>query len=188
MVSFVVNHIWSTLESCADARGIPELIPPIRRRTYIVNIPIIKYNKLHNKKQMEEKRMARHGENIRKRTVGRWEGRYKVFDENRGQYIYRSIYGSDYRETKAKLTMVRLGSVCSSSGKKTATSEDESSSPKSAGGNDGAVLFSQAAEEWLAELSGRRKISTYVKYETAYRTHLDSIIGSCRLSSGMSEI
>lgn len=131
--------------------------------------------------------MARHGENIRKRTVGRWEGRYKVFDENRGQYIYRSIYGSDYRETKAKLTMVRLGSVCSSSGKKTATSEDESSSPKSAGGNDGAVLFSQAAEEWLAELSGRRKISTYVKYETAYRTHLDSIIGSCRLSSGMSQ-
>lgn len=27
--------------------------------------------------------MARHGENIRKRKDGRWEGRYKTFDEKR---------------------------------------------------------------------------------------------------------
>ena len=44
--------------------------------------------------------MARHGENIRKRIDGRWEGRYKVFDENRGEYIYRSVYGRDYGEAK----------------------------------------------------------------------------------------
>ncbi len=44
--------------------------------------------------------MARHGENIRKRKDGRWEGRYKTFDEKRGKYIYRSVYGKDYVETK----------------------------------------------------------------------------------------
>lgn len=31
--------------------------------------------------------MARHGENIRKRKDGRWEGRYKVFDENKEIYL-----------------------------------------------------------------------------------------------------
>ncbi len=29
--------------------------------------------------------MGRHGENIRKRKDGRWEGRYKVFDQNKGK-------------------------------------------------------------------------------------------------------
>lgn len=42
--------------------------------------------------------MARHGENIRKRKDGRWEGRYKVFDENRGRGVYRSLYGKTYEE------------------------------------------------------------------------------------------
>ena len=56
--------------------------------------------------------MARHGENIRKRKDGRWEGRYKTFDEKRGKYIYRSVYGKDYVETKEKLSRARLGLVC----------------------------------------------------------------------------
>ena len=49
----------------------------------------------NTEQKMEEKKMARPGENIRKRIDGRWEGRYKVFDENRVEYIYRSVYGSD---------------------------------------------------------------------------------------------
>ena len=48
--------------------------------------------------------MARHGENIRKRIDGRWEGRYKVFDESRGKYIYRSVYGKNYEDAKEKLS------------------------------------------------------------------------------------
>ena len=34
--------------------------------------------------------MARHGENIRKRKDGRWEGRFMVYSEAREKKIYRS--------------------------------------------------------------------------------------------------
>ena len=121
--------------------------------------------------------MARHGENIRKRTDGRWEGRYKTFDKNRGKYVYRSVYGRGYEEAKEKLAMVRFGPACHDTEEEKGT---EGGSPKSAGGSGCAVSFSQAAREWLAELSGKRKYSTCIKYETVYRTHLAGIIGSCR--------
>lgn len=52
--------------------------------------------------------MARHGENIRIRKDGRWEGRYKVFDESRGKCIYHSVYGRDYGEVKEKLLKARI--------------------------------------------------------------------------------
>lgn len=128
--------------------------------------------------------MARHGENIRKRTDGRWEGRYKVFDESRGKYIYRSVYGRGYLETKEKLSIARLGSACHGMTKKI-TAEAENGNQKSADWNNINVLFSQTAEEWLAELSSSRKYSTYIKYNTIYQTHLACIIGSCQLSADM---
>lgn len=130
--------------------------------------------------------MARHGENIRKRMDGRWEGRYKVFDENKGEYVYRSVYGRDYGETKQKLSLARLGSACHGMEKKT-VAEVESGSLKSVDENEGTVLFSRVSGEWLAELFGKRKYSTYIKYDTVYRTHLASIIGSCQLSGGMAQ-
>lgn len=131
--------------------------------------------------------MARHGENIRKRADGRWEGRYKVFDKNRGKYIYRSVYGRDYGETKEKLFKAKSDAVCCSMEKKPEAAEAKGGSQKSAEGNGGVVLFSQAAGEWLTELSGRQKISTYIKYDTVYRTHLADIIGSCPFSTDMTQ-
>lgn len=125
--------------------------------------------------------MARHGENIRKRIDGRWEGRYKVFDENRGKCIYRSIYGRNYEETKEKLIMAKLSLSCHDMEQKSEMAETVSS-PKRVGGNNGAVLFSQAAAEWLTDVYGKRKISTYIKYDTIYRTHLAGVIGSYRIS------
>lgn len=130
--------------------------------------------------------MARHGENIRKRIDGRWEGRYKVFDESRGKFIYRSVYGKDYGETKEKLSKAKLGFVCQGMEKETAV-EAESSSRKSTGGNGGEILFSQAGSEWLPEVNCKRKYSTYIKYDTIYRTHLVGLIGSCRLSPGVTQ-
>ena len=47
--------------------------------------------------------MSRHGENIRKRKDGRWEGRYAVYSEEKKKKIYRSIYGKSYEEVKEKL-------------------------------------------------------------------------------------
>lgn len=46
--------------------------------------------------------MARHGENIRKRSDGRWEARYQVLDPDKGRSYYRSVYGSTYDEVKKK--------------------------------------------------------------------------------------
>lgn len=130
--------------------------------------------------------MARHGENIRKRIDGRWEGRYKVFDENRGEYIYRSVYGRNYEEAKEKLSNARFSLACQGMEKKTAM-EAESGSEKSTDGNGDKVLFSQVGGEWLLEVNRRRKYSTYIKYDAIYRTHLADVIGLYRLSSGVTQ-
>lgn len=131
--------------------------------------------------------MARHGENIRKRTDGRWEGRYKVFDANKGKYIYRSIYGGSYRETKEKLSAARLCAAGCNTEKKAPVSKEESGKWESMNSGGSTTLFSQAAGEWLTELSGSRKYSTYIKYDTVYRAHLAGIVGACRLSSDMAQ-
>ena len=47
--------------------------------------------------------MARHGEKIRKRKDGRWEGRYKIGNDENGRTMYASVYGKSYAETKEKL-------------------------------------------------------------------------------------
>lgn len=127
--------------------------------------------------------MARHGENLRKRKDGRWEGRYKTFDEKKGRYVYRSVYGRDYGEAKEKLSRAKLGLFCHAGENK----EIEINGQKSAAGNCGSISFSQAAGEWLSEICDKRKYSTYIKYDTIYRTHLASIIGSCRLSPDTSQ-
>ncbi len=117
--------------------------------------------------------MARHGENIRKRTDGRWEGRYKSFDDERHKTVYRSVYGKSYEEVKEKQAQLRLGiSIVPADGK--------------AGTN---LIFAQIAEQWLTEISDKRKYSTRVKYETVYRTHLAEAVGNCQISAdGISEI
>lgn len=119
--------------------------------------------------------MGRHGENIRKRKDGRWEGRYKVFDENKGKNIYRSVYSSTYGDVKEKISRARLGYDCRTEEKKEedmAKAEAETS-----------VLFSRAAGEWLEEIADKRKYSTYIKYGTVYKNHLAGSIGLCRISS-----
>ncbi len=128
----------------------------------------------------KEKNMARHGENIRKRADGRWEGRYKTWDEHRGREFYRSVYGRTYEEVKEKMSRARFEHTQTAVGENQA--QGGTGCGRSSGGLDMAVLYSQVAGEWLIDIAGRRKYSTYIKYETVYKTHLDGIIGSCRLS------
>ncbi len=125
--------------------------------------------------------MARHGENIRKRKDGRWEGRYKVFDERKGRAVYRSLYGRAYEEVKEKLFLARssLAGLDPSGGNTGEISADIENMPYTGE----AVLFSRAAEQWLAEIKKKRKYSTYVKYKTVYRTHLERQAGPCVLST-----
>lgn len=112
--------------------------------------------------------MARHGENIRKRKDGRWEARYQVFDIEKGRKIYRSVYGSSYAAAKEKRADMTCKSGHSDHGRPCTT-----------------VLFSQAAEEWLAQMAEKRKYSTYIKYRNIYKVHLKERFGSCLLSDTM---
>lgn len=123
--------------------------------------------------------MARHGENIRKRTDGRWEARYQVPDAEKGRKVYRSVYGSTYEEAKRKRT-----DAARASGKKTDCAAQPQAQDEDAPCPQ--ILFSQAAAEWLEEVSGKRKHSTYVKYGNVYRIHMDEDLGLFPIS-GMSD-
>lgn len=125
--------------------------------------------------------MARHGENIRKRKDGRWEGRYKAFDKKMEKYLYRSVYGRDYGEVKQKLSAAKLNIVCRGTGEKAAPRKE--AEMERGIGDGGVVMFSQAAGEWFAEYSCKWKYSTYIKYDTVYRTHLAGIVGSYGVSA-----
>lgn len=128
----------------------------------------------HRVRRRREKNMARHGENIRKRKDGRWEGRYKTLNKEKGRTVYRSVYGSSYGEVREKLFSVKNNIQ--------ETTEENGKAPCQ-------LLFSQAAKEWLEEISDNRKYSTYVKYETIYRLHLAKTAGTCSISlAGVQEM
>ena len=112
--------------------------------------------------------MGRYGENIRKRKDGRWEGRYKTFDEHKGKWVYRSVYGHAYKEVKEKLTKAKIGIPYQALKKQV---QNMDNSQKNDGKTSITVLFSQAAMEWLGEIADKRKYSTYVKYNTVYQNH-----------------
>lgn len=112
--------------------------------------------------------MGRHGENIRHRkSDGRWEGRYKVYQEEKNGYGYRSVYGHTYAEVREKLSIKQLAA--------------KKILPGGSLEMDSAALFSQAATEWLELIREKCKYSTYVKYDTVYRTHLAELLGDCPL-------
>lgn len=128
--------------------------------------------------------MARHGENIRKRKDGRWEGRYRTFHEEKGRIVYRSVYGKSYEEAKEKLFIAKLDFTYKEMGKQQTQKEAKRAASgvhMNRGKRSEVVLFSQVAEEWLDEMDGNRKYSTYVKYSSIYRIHLAEAVGTCRL-------
>ena len=129
------------------------------------------YGQIKGQKSQEEKGrtvMARHGENIRKRKDGRWEGRYPVYDETRGKQVYHSIYGRTYSEVREKLTTKKnlLKNPAS-----TITTEDRP-----------CIIFTNAAKEWLAKVKMERKTSTYVKYSLIYQKYIEEVFDSMAVS------
>lgn len=125
--------------------------------------------------------MARHGENIRKRADGRWEGRYKTYSEEKGKDVYRSVYGCTYAVVKEKLMAAKM------------TPQKNLLFRECAGGERmevscANVTFSEAAVEWLEEKREKCKYSTYIKYESVYRVHLSASLGTDLLSEFKPEI
>ena len=157
--------------------------------------------------------MARHGENIRKRKDGRWEGRYLTYSKEKGRKLYRSVYGRTYEAAKEKLTMKKISLLnCqgdSGGNFREAPKEASEELPgKAVPSNDGctqcpmqpeAFKFSELAARWLEAVKQTRKQSTYVKYSLVCRIHLEpllrdvgvSVIGKAldwgKLSGGLSE-
>ena len=118
--------------------------------------------------------MARHGENIRKRKDGRWEGRYSVYNAEKGKKIYCSVYGRTYEEVRDKLTtkknLLKRQSVENEkiSDCRTCILEE--------------IIFTDAAQDWLAQIKEKRKPSTYVKYKLIYQKYLEKIFENNALS------
>ena len=54
--------------------------------------------------------MSRRGTNIRKRTDGRWEGRYYIVD-TAGSKKCKSVYGHSYKEVTERLLSAKAASL-----------------------------------------------------------------------------
>lgn len=109
--------------------------------------------------------MARHGENIRKRKDGRWEGRYPVYSMEKKKQVYCSVYGRTYDDVREKLT-IKKNLLKNHSGAGETVHEKTCPAKE--------VLFTQAARDWLAQIMEKRKLSTYVKYSLIYQNHIES--------------
>ena len=90
-------------------------------------------------------KMTKHGTNIRKRTDGRWEGRYKILQSDHS-CKYRSVYGRTCREVKEKLEHSTAAEITSAAENREEEERDR----------ERAVTFSATAARWL-EVSERRE-------------------------------
>ncbi|MCM1201871.1 MAG: site-specific integrase [Bacteroides fragilis] len=118
--------------------------------------------------------MARHGENIRKRKDGRWEGRYPVYNAEKEKQVYRSVYGRSYEEARERLAAKKnlLKDKSRTEGEEQAQSlriPEE-------------IVFGDMFQDWLMQIKEKRKLSTYVKYHMIYRNHLEESFGNAALS------
>lgn len=103
--------------------------------------------------------MPKSGENIRKRTDGRWEARYRKGRRPDGSIIYGSVYAKTYREVKAKL----LAAVCTNS---------ETARPDSEYGSGHEQTFGQILLMWLEQNGIGYKGSTLRKYRYLIEKHV----------------
>ncbi len=111
--------------------------------------------------------MARHGENIRKRKDGRWEGRYLTYSEKKEKQIYHSVYGKTYKEVKEKL-IAQKDLLKNPIRQVITTSESSNISSYEI------PLFQNIAQEWLTKIEISRKPSTYIKYRITYHIYIET--------------
>lgn len=115
--------------------------------------------------------MPRRGENIRKRTDGRWEGRYVVYLPGKGKQ-QKSVYGKTYSEVKKKRGQALEAADCP---------EPNSVYPPNASGRK-EILFGDIANEWLSKIEITKKPSTHIKYRHIYKTHLENLLSEYPLN------
>ncbi len=109
--------------------------------------------------------MARRGENIRKRSDGRWEGRY--MKQTNGENRYHSVYAKSYLEVKEKLLTAKM---------------KQEKQEKTKDGEQDEIFFGTIADEWLGRIRDTKKQSTYVKYSMIYNTYLSKTLAGSLVS------
>lgn len=107
--------------------------------------------------------MPRRGENIRKRTDGRWEGRYKTGTNSHGHTTYRSVYGKTYKEVKEKLRTAEAKSL-----KDSHTAFEK-------------TTFQELLKRWMAAECTTLKESTCMRYEYLIEKHILPDLGGLKV-------
>ena len=98
--------------------------------------------------------MPKRGNNIYKRKDGRWEARYVKGIQADGKKLYGSVYGKTYSEAKDKQAKIIFEHSSLKSSEKTTLSE--------------------LTHEWLGSIENSVKRSTYQKYHSIIKNHIDA--------------
>lgn len=109
--------------------------------------------------------MARRGENIRKRSDGRWEGRYIKAHDITGKAVYGSVYAKTYVEVKRKLLEANLHT-----------------SNQALPLKDQKKTFREVLYLWLESNRIKLKPQTYANYHYMIETHLLPSIDTMQIS------
>ena len=105
--------------------------------------------------------MSRRGDNIHKRSDGRWEGRYISGRRDNGKAVYSSVYAYTYSECAEKLKLARCDLL-----------------PKAM-----PVTVYELYEAWLAGRKNTVKQSTLVSYSNLFDNYIKQRLGSKRADS-----
>ncbi|MBR1443700.1 MAG: site-specific integrase [Firmicutes bacterium] len=102
--------------------------------------------------------MPKRGENIYKRSDGRYEGRYKCGYNEKGKVIYKSVYARSYKECKEK----RISAI-------NGIEKEKSKESK--------MTVNKLFEMWLDTVSLTVKKSSLARYREIYTNHIKSEFG-----------
>lgn len=119
--------------------------------------------------------MGRHGENIRKRKDGRWEGRYLVYCNVKEKQVYHSVYGRSYNEVREKLSTQK--SLIKS---RSQTTNLQTNDKEKIMLDD--ITLLEVAREWILEVKAKRKLSTFVKYDFILQNYIEKNFADAALS------
>lgn len=111
--------------------------------------------------------MSRRGENIRKRSDGRWEGRYMICSSD-GHKKYRSVYSRTYKGVKQKLMKFKVATVILQA------------DPNETDVNHLSMTIEDLSQQWLPYVADHRKYSTYRKYAGIYEKYIKKSFGDIR--------
>ena len=105
--------------------------------------------------------MSRRGDNIHKRSDGRWEGRYISSRDEGGKAVYSSVYARSYADCSEKLKLARCGLL-------------PVSNP---------ITVSELFSAWLLGRKNTVKQSTYASYNNLFVSYISEPLGGKRVES-----